>query len=96
MSFHGLEKRFGITAVDKGLITADQLIEAMTLQIREELAQRRHRPVGQILLELGYLDRLQVRQVLIALGLEPTFLRSLSNCQGTCLPETGSCESAMA
>jgi hypothetical protein len=96
MSFHGLERRFGITAVDKGLITADQLIEAMTLQIREELAHRRHRPVGHILVELGYLSRPQVREVLIALGLKPTFLRSLSKCQGTCLPETGPGESATA
>ena len=96
MSFHGLEKRFGITAVDKGLISADQLVEAMALQIREELAQRRHRPIGQILVELGYLDRRQVREVLMALGLNPPFLRSLSKSQSKRLPETGPGESAIA
>ena len=96
MAFHGLERRFGITAVDKGLITADQLIEAMALQIREELALRRHRPIGRILLELGYLDSLQVKEVLTALGLTTTFLRSLSKFQGQCFPEAGSSESAKA
>jgi hypothetical protein len=87
MSLHGLEKRFGITAVHKGFITSDQLIEAMTLQIREELDQHWHRPIGQILLELGYLESPQVEEVLSVLGLKTAFLRTLTENQDKCLPQ---------
>lgn len=82
-----------MTAVEKGLITADQLIEAMSIQIREELYQQRHRPVGQILIELGYLDSRKVRDVYNALGLKTTFLRYLSNYPDLRVAEADSCES---
>lgn len=74
MSYHALERRFGITAVDKGFITAEQLIEAMTVQIREELGQRRHRPIGQILVDLGYLNPADMRGVFSAMGFKGKFL----------------------
>ena len=37
MSFYQLEKRFGVTAVKMGFITAAQLHEAMRIQLDEDL-----------------------------------------------------------
>lgn len=47
-----LERLFGITAVQKGFITADQLIEALTIQVMEALQESDHRLVGEILFEI--------------------------------------------
>jgi hypothetical protein len=69
MSFHYLERRFGITAVRNGFITADQLIEAMSIQVREELEESGHRLIGEILYEKHYLSAAQVKEVLRFLGI---------------------------
>ncbi|MBN1832508.1 MAG: hypothetical protein JW896_10395 [Deltaproteobacteria bacterium] len=57
-------KRFGVIAVEKGFITLEQLVEAMTLQIQEETEGERHRLIGQILLSLGYLTSSQIDEVM--------------------------------
>ena len=69
MSLSQFEMRFGTIAVDKGYITTEQLIEAMTVQHREDLSRLEHRLVGQVLLDLGYLDATQIRVVLDQMGL---------------------------
>jgi hypothetical protein len=69
MSLQYLERRFGITAVKKGFITADQLIEALSVQIMEELEESEHRLIGEILLEKRYLTAAQIKEVLRFLGI---------------------------
>ncbi len=60
----GNVKRFGVIAVEKGFITLEQLVEAMTLQIQEETEGKKHRIIGQILLSLGYLTSPQIDEVM--------------------------------
>jgi plasmid maintenance system antidote protein VapI len=74
VSLQHLERRFGIAAVKKGFITADQLIEAQSTQILEELKMSRHRLIGQILLEKQYLTAVQIKQVLKSLGISEDFV----------------------
>ena len=57
-------KRFGSTAVDKGFITKDQLIEALELQARENVEEGKHRLLGQIFVDEGLLTTSQVDEIL--------------------------------
>ena len=50
-----IEKRFGTIAVEKGFITIDQLLDALEVQVREDLAGKKHRLIGKILYDLGFL-----------------------------------------
>jgi aspartate ammonia-lyase len=59
-----LKKRFGSIAVEKGLITTEQLLEVLQVQARENVELGRHRLIGQILLEKGYLTESQLDEVL--------------------------------
>jgi len=59
-----LKKRFGFMAVTKGFITIDQLIEAMKIQVREEINKGVHRLIGAILIEMGFMNTSQVNEVL--------------------------------
>jgi len=58
------EKRFGVTAVELGLITAEQLVDALRTQVNEDLKTGKHRLLGQILRESGLLTPDQVEEVL--------------------------------
>ena len=60
--------RFGIIAVGKDFITADQLSEAMKVQIEEDIGKKEHRPIGEILLSMGYMNPSQINEVLTELG----------------------------
>lgn len=73
MSYHQLEKRFGITAVEMGFITETQLHEAMKIQLSEDLHGMQHRLIGQILLERGYISSGEIREVLKQMGLPIRF-----------------------
>lgn len=64
MEVPGIEKHFGAIAIEKRFITLDQFIEAMTLQVREDLNSLEHRRIGQILLDMGYLNGSQIREIL--------------------------------
>ncbi len=68
METNHLEKRFGILAVEKGFITADELIEALRVQVLEDIEKGKHRLLGRILLEQGLLTREQIEDVLQMLG----------------------------
>ena len=63
-----LEKRFGVTAVEMGLITAEQLIEALKTQVIEDMEKGKHRLIGRILLERGIITTEQIDEVLDELG----------------------------
>ena len=63
MAEKAFEKRFGFTAVEKGMINFDQLVKAMKLQVQEELFKKKHRFIGEILVEMGYMNQSQVDEV---------------------------------
>ena len=64
-----LDKRFGSVAVEKGFITVENLYEAMKIQIHEDLSGSVHRPIGQILWELGIIKTEQIKEVLKTMGI---------------------------
>lgn len=74
MFLQNLERRFGIAAVQKGFITADQLIEALSIQVMEELEESEHRLIGQILFEKDYMTAVQIKEVLAFLGIKSNFI----------------------
>ena len=60
------EKRFGIIALGKGFISLKQLIDAMKVQVEEDVEQGKHRLIGQILIDMGAMDTPKVMEVLDA------------------------------
>lgn len=64
MRVEKLDKRFGVTAVEKGFITSEQLFEAMKVQISEDLEPSGHRLLGEILLDQGHITTEQIDEVL--------------------------------
>lgn len=70
-----LEKRFGVIAVEKGFINADQLFEAMTIQLKENLDRGEHRLLGKILFDLGYMNCEQISEVLDEMGVAAILLK---------------------
>jgi hypothetical protein len=68
METEHLEKRFGILAVEKGFITADQLIEALKIQVMEDIEKGKHRLVGRILLDQGLITLSQIDDLLESIG----------------------------
>ena len=61
------QKRFGFIAVEKGFITADQLVEAFKVQVLEEIEKDKHRLIGAILFEHGFITLPQIDEVLESL-----------------------------
>lgn len=57
-------QKFAIIAVKKGFITAEQAKTALAEQMDEDLAGKRHRLVGGILLEKGWITAQQIDVVL--------------------------------
>lgn len=58
------EKQFGIIAIEKGFISADNLIEALKIQVEEEIEVKNHRLIGEILMEKDYITADQIEDVL--------------------------------
>ncbi len=77
METEHLEKRFGIVAVEKGFVTAEQIVEAMRVQVLEDVECGKHRLIGRILLEQGILKLAQVDDVLESLGKRLPLLKEL-------------------
>ena len=63
-----IEIRFGIVAIDKGFITAEQLIEALKTQVIGAIEKKEHKLIGTILLEMGLVTRDQIDEVVIELA----------------------------
>ena len=61
------QKRFGFIAVEKGFITADQLVEAFKVQVLEEIEKEKHRLIGAILFEHGFITLPQIDEVIESL-----------------------------
>ena len=54
-------------AIEKGFISTAQLVEGLEIQVEEEIEQGLRRVIGAILVEKGYMDLLQVQEVLEAM-----------------------------
>ena len=61
------EERFGNIAIAKGFITPEELLDALKMQVQEETGDKKHRLIGQILLEQGVITGEQIQQVLVEL-----------------------------
>ena len=59
-----IKKRFGTIAVDMGFITQDQLVEALTIQVRDNILNKAHRKIGEILVDQGWMTEEQQGEVL--------------------------------
>ena len=57
-------KRFGIIAIKKGFITKDQFIEAMAVQVDIFMDGGIYKRIGEILLEMGNITKMQLNYVL--------------------------------
>ena len=58
-----IEIRFGIIAVKMGFITAEQLVEALRIQVMGNIEQGEHKLIGTILLERGLITSEQIDEV---------------------------------
>lgn len=68
METEHLEKRFGVLAVEKGFVTADHVIEALKIQVIEDMQKGKHRLIGRIFLEQGLMTISQIDEVLASIG----------------------------
>lgn len=57
-------KFFGEIALEKRFVTPDQLYDALTTQVRAKLEGKGEKLLGQVLLELGYLNEVQIQEIL--------------------------------
>jgi hypothetical protein len=71
MSEDTLAKRFGDIAIQKKFNTKNKLLEAMTVQIENQLEEAEHKLIGAILIELGYMTEDQVNEVVETMSEEP-------------------------
>ena len=68
MKVEEFDIRFGTIAVEKGFIRIDQLMDALEVQVREELSGIKHRLIGRIVFDLGFMTFLQIREVLATIS----------------------------
>ena len=59
-----LTYRFGFMTVKKGFATPEQVSNALEVQFDENVAARKHRLIGEILLDMGFMETSQVNKVL--------------------------------
>ncbi len=70
MEIEHLEKRFGVTAVKMNFITAEQLVEALAVQVAEDIATGDHDLIGKILFEQGIVSMDQIDMVLKEMAID--------------------------
>ena len=58
------EMRFGGVAINKGYVTPEQVIDALNIQVKEDISFGKHRRIGVILLEQGFITLMQIDEVL--------------------------------
>ena len=67
MATDQLERRFGIVAVEKGYVSPEQVLEALRIQVTENVEKKKHRFIGTILVDQGYMKHSQISEVLKAM-----------------------------
>jgi hypothetical protein len=63
---------FGHVAVDRGFVTLEELVNALNIQAMDKVEKKKHRRIGEILLEKGHMTTLQVNEVLSFLAKDRT------------------------
>jgi len=63
METEDIEIRFGVLAVRMGFASPDQIVDALDIQVKENLFTGKHRRIGSILLDQGILSRSQMQEV---------------------------------
>ena len=63
MDVEPFEKRFGMIAVGKGIITMAHVLSALKIQVDDEIKKGKRRLIGEILVEQGFLSQKQVQEV---------------------------------
>jgi hypothetical protein len=81
------KKRFGTIAIEKGFITIDQLMDALEVQVREDLAGIKRRLIGRILYDLGFLTLPQMEVVLSSMDSYDISMHDQSDDAGDEQPE---------
>jgi hypothetical protein len=61
------ERQFGVIAIEKGFIKSDNLIDALKIQVKEDIEYKTHRLIGEILMENGCLNPYQIQEILEAI-----------------------------
>ena len=61
------ERQFGIIAIEKGFIKPDNLIDALKIQVKEDIEYKKHRLIGEILMEKGCPSPSQIQEILEAI-----------------------------
>ncbi len=69
MTTKHFEKRFGMVAVEKGFVTSEQVVEAIAIQVEENLEQQKHRFIGTVLVDQGYMRHSQIQEVLTSMNI---------------------------
>jgi hypothetical protein len=64
MEIDQLERRFGIVAVEKGFVSPKQIQIALEIQVTENIEKKKHRFIGTILVDQGYMKHSQISEVL--------------------------------
>jgi hypothetical protein len=72
------KKRFGSIAVEKGFITPNQLIDALKIQVTEEVMTGKHTLLGKILLSQGIINEQQINEVLESQRKNPPYPSTLN------------------
>ncbi|MBU4261890.1 MAG: hypothetical protein KKC76_08450 [Proteobacteria bacterium] len=68
METQHLEKRFGVIAIESGYVTPKEFVDALKIQVMEDIEKGQHRLIGRILLEQGIMTLEQIDKVLGKLG----------------------------
>ena len=64
MDHKRLIKRFGVVAIERGFISKDQFVNAMAMQIENDLEGIQPKQLGSILKDMGYMTLEQINDVL--------------------------------
>ena len=56
--------RFGFLAAKRGFATPEQVSKALEIQVEENLLLKKHRKMGEILVDMGVMNTSQVDEVL--------------------------------
>jgi hypothetical protein len=59
-----LSYRFGFMAVKKGFATPEQVSKALEVQFEENVLAEKHRRIGEILVDMGFMSTPQIQEVL--------------------------------
>ena len=68
MDIEHMERRFGVIAVKKGFITSEQLVEALAIQVAEDISTGDHDLIGKILFKQGIITMEQIDEVLSSMS----------------------------